>query len=53
MWKEAVVFGIRREKLRKTANTSVTFFKSLKEIINEHLAGKAKFHGYIKQLDAQ
>jgi len=27
-------FGIRREKLRKTTNTSVTFFKSPKETIN-------------------
>jgi hypothetical protein len=27
-------FGIRREKPRKTTNTSVTFFKSPKEIIN-------------------
>jgi uncharacterized protein (DUF2249 family) len=30
VWK----FGIRREKLKKTTNTSVTFFKNLNEIIN-------------------
>jgi hypothetical protein len=27
-------FGIRRQKLKKTTNTSVTFFNSPKEIIN-------------------